>query len=71
MNKRELTVLQRRYLAGRRKGWTKIDSALEAGYSYSVALNVKQKIESVPAVRRALDRWLEREGLDDRALGID
>jgi len=31
---------------------------------------VKQKIESVPAVRRALDRWLEREGLSDRALGI-
>ncbi len=49
----------------------KCDAALEAGYSNETARNVKQKIESCAAVRRALNRWLEREGLSDRALGLD
>ena len=63
-----LTLRQRRYIRGRQAGLSKYAAALKAGYSRLVALNAKEKIENCVAVRRALDQWLDQEGLSDEAL---
>jgi hypothetical protein len=60
-----LTVRQRRYIRGRQAGLSKYTAAIQAGYSRLVALNAKEKIENSVAVRRALDEWLDQEGLSD------
>ena len=63
----QLTVRQRRYIRGRIRGKTKLQSALDAGYSRYTALNALAKIES-RAVRAAMERWFDREGISDQKL---
>ena len=65
-----LSVRQRKYLRGLKAGLSKKAAALQAGYTREMALNAKEKIEDRCPVRAVLDRWLEREGLSDKALGI-
>jgi hypothetical protein len=50
---------------------SKYESALDAGYSETMARNAKEKTENRRLVPRALDRWLHKEALSDRALGIE
>src|SRR5215468_3456414 len=68
----KLTLRQRRYIRNRLAGKTKMDAALDAGYSLQMAHNAEQKIESCRAVRVVLEGYqeasLEREGLSDSQL---
>jgi len=49
-------------------GLSKYRAAIEAGYSHATAMHVAARIECNPGVRRALQRWLDREGISDRKL---
>ena len=68
--KREITLKQRRYCAGRMRGLSRIQAARAAGYGLSAADHPK-RIERSPAVAFVLQKWLDRQGISDRALGIE
>jgi len=68
--KREITLKQRRYCAGRMSGLSRIQAARAAGYGLSAAQHPK-RIERSPAVAFVLQKWLDRQGISDRALGIE
>jgi hypothetical protein len=55
-------------MKARKPGECMYRSTIEAGYPQSMALNAGTKIENRPAGRRALDRWMDREGISDAAL---
>lgn len=65
---RPITARERRYVEGRVAGKTKRQSALDAGYSESVAENTKQKIDCKPAVQDYLEACFDQQGLSLRAL---
>jgi hypothetical protein len=45
-------------------------AALQAGYSMSAAASPYRAIESSPAVAAALERFLERQDLSNKQLGL-
>ena len=57
--RKDLDLRQRKYVAGRLAGKSKKDSALEAGYSASMAKNAAARIES-PDVRRTFQELTQR-----------
>jgi hypothetical protein len=66
---REASPRQCKYVSGILARKSKLQAALDAGYSRSTAENAKQKIESKPAVTTLFREILEAAGIADHLLG--
>lgn len=66
---RELTDKQKLAIKNRVSGMNKKASALNAGYSETVANNAEASIFGSPNVRKALIKEMKKAGIDDIKLG--
>ena len=66
----ELSIRQRKYVAGVLAGKTKAEAARQAGYSASVALHAKEKIESSKKVAQLLDDYMRKAGVTEELLAM-
>jgi hypothetical protein len=66
----ELSIRQRKYVAGVLAGKTKAAAARQAGYSASVALHAKEKIESSKKVAQLLDDYMRKAGVTEELLAM-